>query len=142
MTIISKIAGGLSLFSCLTDAHKTGLIYANNEYAKASGDTFISCSLGAQKADKISSKDAQRKNWLLRNNFLGGINEGFAKVGGYFKGFGNSIVRYLPNIALSAVALKFQTAGKVAGALLAASGLKTLVYDVMGIGTKKAERKY
>ena len=127
MTIISKIAGGLSLFSCLTDAHKTGLIYANNEYAKASGDTFISCSLGTQKADKISSKDAQRKNWLLRNNFLGGINEGFAKVGGYFKGFGNSIVRYLPNIALSAVALKVKSPIVSAISTIGLAGLE--LYD-------------
>ncbi len=105
MTVISKIAGGLSLFSCIRDMHKTGVIYSNNEYAKASGDTFISCAIGTQKADKISYKDAQRKNWLLRNNFMGGINEGMAKVGGYFKGVADSATRYIPNFILSAIAL-------------------------------------
>ncbi len=105
MTIISKLAGGLSLVSCLTDAHKTGLIYANNEFAKVSGDVFIANSLGSQKAEKVSEKDAQRKNWLFRNNFFGGIRENIARVRGYLGGFGTSIVRYMPNFVLSAVAL-------------------------------------
>ena len=53
MTIISKLAGGLSLYSCLTDMHKTAVLTANNEYAKASADTFIETSIGSQKAEKV-----------------------------------------------------------------------------------------
>ncbi len=105
MTTVSKLAGGVSLLSCLTDMHRTGMIYANNEYARASGDSFISCAIGTQKADRVSYKDARRKNWLLKNNFLGGITEFTARIRGYFKGLAESATRYIPNFALSAVAI-------------------------------------
>ncbi len=138
MTIISKVAGGLSLFSCLNDAHKTGLLYANNEYAKVSGDTYISNAIGTQKADKISYKDAQRKNWLLKNNFFGGIKEGFAKVKGYFAGFGNSLVRYIPNICLSAVALKVKNPIVSAISTIGLAGLE--FYDFIRNSTSIFQR--
>ena len=35
-----------------------------NEYAKIAANTLISTSVNNQKADNISYKDAQRKNWL------------------------------------------------------------------------------
>lgn len=105
MTLISKTAGALSLISCLTDMHKTALIYANNAYAKASSDTFISCSIGTQKANKVSHKDAERKNWLLRNNFFGAPKELFARIRGYLSGLAEGAVRYLPNFVLSLAAI-------------------------------------
>lgn len=105
MTIPSKIAGGLSLASCIADIHKTALISSNNAYAKASSDTFISCAIGSQKANRLSHKDAQRKKWLLKNNFFGGFNETLARVGGYIKGIGNGIIRYLPNFILTGFAM-------------------------------------
>lgn len=105
MTIISKATGGLSLISCIRDIHKTAVIYSNNQYAKTSSDSFLSCAIGAQKANRISAKDASRKNWLLKHNFLGAIKEPFAKVGGYLKGVGMGILRYLPNFALGGVAI-------------------------------------
>ena len=101
MTIISKLAGGLSLYSCLTDMHKTAVLTANNEYTKASADTFIETSIGSQKAEKVSYKDAKRKNWLLKNNFMGGINETWGRVKGYCKGFFTAGVRYVPNFMLA-----------------------------------------
>ena len=105
MTFPSKIAGGLSLVSCITDIHKTALINSNNAYAKASSNTLISCSLGTQKANRVSYKDAQRKNWLLKSNFMAGLNETGAKIGGYFKGVGQGIINYLPNFVLTTFAL-------------------------------------
>lgn len=101
MTIISKTAGGLSLFSCLSDMHKTAVLSSNNEHAKASADTFIETSLASQKANYVSYKDAKRKNWLLKNNFMGGINETYGRIKGYFKGFFSTGVRYIPNFILS-----------------------------------------
>ena len=101
MTIISKTAGSLSLFSCLYDMHKTAVLNSNNEYAKASADTFIETSVASQKADRVSYKDAERKNWLLKNNFMGGVNEVWGRISGYCKGFFTSGVRYLPNFAFS-----------------------------------------
>ena len=105
MTIISKTAGVLSLASCIHDIHKTALISSRNAYAKASSDAVITSSLGNQKADKVSYKDAQRKNWLAQNNFSAPYKEFFARVGGYVVGAAKASVRYVPNFALAAVAL-------------------------------------
>ena len=105
MTIPSKIAGGLSLVSCIVDIHKTAVINSNNAYAKASSDTFISCAIGSQKTNRLSYRDAARKNWLLKNNFLGGINETLARITGYVKGVGQGIIHYIPNLALTALAM-------------------------------------
>ncbi len=101
MTIISKTAGGLSLFSCLRDMHKTAVLASNNEYAKSSADTFIETSLGSQKSERVSYKDAQRKNWLLKNNFMGSINETYGRIKGYCKGLVSAGARYVPNFVFS-----------------------------------------
>lgn len=139
MTLISKAAGVLSLVSCITDVHKTAMIYSNNEYAKASSDTFISNSLGTQKADKISHKDAQRKNWLLRNNFLGGPTEAVARVKGYLKGFGQGVIRYLPNFILSAAAICVTKHKSVAN--LSAIGLACVeIFDFIKNSTNLFQR--
>ena len=105
MTLISKSAGALSLISCVHDIHKTALIYSNNEYAKIAANNMISTSVNNQKADYVSYKDTQRKNWLTQNNYFASIKEGFARVKGYIKGVFKSSVRYIPNFALAAVAL-------------------------------------
>ena len=60
-----------------------------------------------------------------------------SRVKGYLTGAGETIINSLPLIALSAIALKFKTAGKIAGTMLAASAVKTLLYDVMGINAEK-----
>ncbi len=61
---------------------------------------------------------------------------------GYFAGAGNTLLKNLPLIGLSAVALKFKNAGKIAGVLLGINALQSVLYDVMGIGAKKTERRY
>lgn len=105
MTLISKTAGGASLLSTVVDIHKTAVLSSNNSYAKSSADSFISCALGAQKANRVSVKDADRKNWLMENNFLGGIHSTIGRVGGYINGLTKGIVAYAPKIALSLSAL-------------------------------------
>ena len=105
MTLISKTAGTLSLISCVHDIHKTALIYSNNEYAKTAANTLVSTSVNNQKADNISYKDAQRKNWLTQQNYFASIKEGFARIKGYVKGVFKTSLRYIPNFALAAVAI-------------------------------------
>lgn len=101
MTVPSKIAGGLSLVSSIIDIHKTAVIYSNQEYAKSASDTFVAQSIGAQKTNRLSYKDANRKNWLQKQNFTNGISETWGRVKGYFKGIAQGVVRYLPNFALA-----------------------------------------
>ncbi len=105
MTIISKTAGGLCLASLIKDVHKTAVIYSKNAYAKASSDAYIACDINAQKTDRLSSRDAARKNWLRNNTFFIGIKETFAKIGGYIKGFATGVVKHLPEVVLSGASL-------------------------------------
>ncbi len=124
MTLISKSAAGLSIASCITDIHKSAKIASHNEYVKTSANSTIRRSISAQKANRVSYKDAQRKNWLAQNAFGQGIEEGFAKVKGYIKGFGVGVIRCLPNFILSAVAM-FTTKHKTV-ANISAIGLALL----------------
>ena len=105
MTIPSKVAGSLSLMSCLYDMHKGGQIQSNVSYAKTASDSYLECAIGASRANRVSYKDSARKNWLLKNNFVGRIKEPISKVTGYVKGFLETGLRYIPNFGLSAVAL-------------------------------------
>ena len=105
MTVVSKAAGGISAISCLYDIHKTALIYSKNAYQKKSADTYISCSLGNQKADRLSYRDAKNKNWMLKNNFFAGIRSIASGIGGYLRGFSEGIVRHAPALGLSALAI-------------------------------------
>lgn len=138
MTAISKVAAGLSLVSCITDIHKTAKIYSNKAYQKASSDAYISSSVGNQKANKISYKDAQRKNWLMKNNFFLGTKETFAKITGYLKGFGEGCVRYLPNLALSGIALGVKNATIANISAVCLAGLEA--YDFIKNSTSLFQR--
>lgn len=105
MTLISKIAGGACVLSYISDIHNTAKVYSNNAYAKASSDAYIACDINAQKADRLSSRDAKRKNWLMQHTFFIGIKETLARVGGYIKGFGMGIINHMPEVVLSALAI-------------------------------------
>ena len=121
MTLISKTAGALSLASCIYDIHKTALINSKNQYAKTSANTVIENSVGYQKANRVSYKDAQRKNWLAQGNFLAPFKEFGARVGGYISGFAKASIRYIPNFVLAATALCVKKYPKLAN--VAAVGL-------------------
>ncbi|MBQ8635504.1 hypothetical protein IJX73_01900 [bacterium] len=121
MTTISKTAGAVSLVSCFHDIHKTAMISSNNAYAKCASNNMISTSIGNQKADKVSYKDAQRKNWLAQSNFLAPVKETYSRVSGYVSGALKASVRYIPNFILSAIAIGCKKSKSVAN--VAAIGL-------------------
>ncbi len=101
MPTVTKIAGGVSLVSTIVDMHKTAMIYARQENNKAKGDIIVATSIGNQKADYISAKDAQRKNWCNKKRLFHSVKEDFAAIKGYFKGIIEAGIRYIPKIALS-----------------------------------------
>ena len=105
MPIAPKIAGIASVVSSINDIHKTAMIYSDQEKNKAMGDTLIACSIGNQKADYISYKDAQRKNWANKNNFFSGVNEFTSSLKGYFRGVAEGVTRYFPKFILAALAI-------------------------------------
>ena len=105
MPLIPKVAGTASLLSTIKDIHKTAMIYSTREYNKASGNETLAISIGNQKADYVSFKDAQRKNWVNENQYFTGLPQAYASVKGYFKGAVQGITRYLPKFVLSALAI-------------------------------------
>ena len=105
MTFISKTAGVASLISCVHDIHKTALIESNKNAAKANANSVICNSLKYQKADNLSYKDAQRKNWLNHGNFFAPITEACARIGGYIKGAAKTSIRYIPNFICASIAI-------------------------------------
>ncbi len=105
MTIISKAAAGLSVGSCIYDMHKSGVVSANRNYAKASADTFISNELNAMRTDDLSYKNSQIKNWCARNNPFQSVNETLGRVTGYLNGFFAAGVKYIPNLIAGSVAM-------------------------------------
>ena len=105
MTLISKTAGALSLSSCIIDMHKCGKLYANKSKAKASANGVIRRSISSQMIDELSYKDAQIKNWAGSSQTFLGVQEFFASVKGYTKGFLQSGVKYIPNFTLATIAL-------------------------------------
>ena len=105
MSVLGKVAGGASLISSLYDIHKTAIVYSKKEYMKEEGDSIVECSIGAQKADRLSYKDTQRKNWIDRHAFLTGPREILGAIKGYVSGFVEGVSSYLPKLLLSAVAI-------------------------------------
>ena len=105
MTLISKTTGALGLSSCIYDMHKSGVIASNRNYAKVSANSYLSNEVKSMKMDYCSFKDAQIKNWSARNNIFQPVKEFTARVTGYIGGFFTAGIRYIPNIALAAIAL-------------------------------------
>lgn len=104
MPVIPKIAGTASAIATIYDIHKTAMIYSEKEYKKAMGDSVIASSVGNQKEQHVSHKDAQRKNWMARHHLMSYINEPIAAVKGYIIGAKEGIVRYAPKLILAAIA--------------------------------------
>ena len=139
MTIPSKLVGGLSLFSCIKDIHTTSMLMSKKEYGKASADAFLSNSVGCQKTNYLSVKDAKRKNWLLRQGIFVGINENFGGVRGYLKGVQQGIMRYLPNFILAGFSIIPKKHKVLANLSAAALGILELC-DYFANGTNMNEK--
>lgn len=135
MTIISKAAGAAGLASCISDIHKTAVLYSNNKYAKSSSDAFLSNALGTQKADRVSVRDAERKNWLLNNNCLVGIKGTLGRIGGYFHGLAQGIYNHLPSVVLSlgSICAKNKTIASLSAIGLAGVELFDFIKNSTGI---------
>lgn len=139
MTFLSKTTGVLSIASCVHDIHKTALINSKNQYAKTSANSVIENSVGYQKANRVSYKDTQRKNWLTQGNFFAPIKETWARVSGYISGFTKASIRYIPNFALASAALFTKKHPKLAN--LAAVGLGLFeAYDFVMNSLKTNQR--
>ena len=101
-------------------------------------DSFIQTAIGASKQNGMSFRDAQRKNWVLKNNFLATPYEIAGSIKGYCKGFLEGARRYIPNFALSTLAI-FAKSKKVANiSAIALAGLE--VVDFFRNSTRFGQR--
>ena len=140
MPVIPKIAGATSILASLHDIHKTAMIYSRQEQNKAEANCILAKSLGGQKADYISYKDAKRKNWTERTRFFSGVDEGIASAKGYIKGAIDGIIRYIPKFVLSAVAIIPKDRGKTLSYIstIALAGYE--IWDYLRYGTGLFEK--
>ena len=140
MPIIPKIAGATSIITSLGDIHKTALLYSKQEKNKATGNYILASSIANQKADFVSFKDAQRKNWISGQHLFVSIDEIFASAKGYFKGVIQGIERYLPKFALAILAIIPKDKGKKLSYIstIALAGVE--IWDFLKNGTGLFEK--
>jgi hypothetical protein len=142
MAVASKVIGAGTIASVLYDAHINGREKAFITDELSSADRFYRLHKQYMTSDKNSATVSQMKNgW-----FLGQMSNNCAhfgnKIRGYLSGFGETVFNNVPRLLLSAVSLRFNKLGKVAGTLLALDWGKTYITDVMGLGAKDPNRKY
>ncbi len=139
---MSKALGVATVASVIYDAHVNGKERAYSLDEMESGDRFFNQYKQYMTSEKESATICKLKEmWFnLQQDFP--FYHLTSKAKGYGIGAGYTIIRDLPLLALSAIALKFKTAGKVSGVLLALNGIKTFLYDVAGLGSKKTKNNY
>lgn len=142
LSIASKMLGVATCAAVVYDSHINGRERAYTTDDLETGDRFFNQYKQYMTSEKESGTISKMKKFWF------GVQQDFpfyhigSRAKGYIKGFGNTFLKSLPLIALSAVALKFKTAGKFAGVALAAAGVKTFLYDVVGIGSRKSDKRY
>lgn len=140
--VMSKAIAVATCASVLYDTHINGRERAYSLDEVESGDRFYNQFKQFMTSDRESATICKlKKIWYnLQQDFP--FYHITSKTKGYFAGAGNTLLKSLPLIGLSAIALKFKKAGKVAGILLGINAIQALLCDVMGIDFKKPERRY
>lgn len=156
MPVIPKIAGSLSVLSTIKDIHNTAMIYSTQEYRKAASNETLSISIGNQKANYISQKDAKRKNWVNERQMFSGVAQATASLKGYLKGMMQGITRYIPKFGLAALSIIpsgkvnknakglfkiFKTKGKEISYISAIALAGYEIFDFISNGTELFEKR-
>ena len=142
MAIASKVVGAGTIASVLYDAHINGREKAFTMDEINSADRFYRLHKQYMTSDKNSATVSQMKHGWFMGQMANGCSHFGNKVKGYLTGFGETVFNNVPRLLLSAVALRFNKLGKVAGTLLTLDWGKTYLLDVVGIGSKDPNRKY
>ena len=137
LAVTSKILGAAAIASVVYDTHVNGRENANACEQVDTADRMLNQYKQYMSSEKSSASINKFKKMWYDFQQSTSYYSLASRVKGYVSGAGKTLLGALPIIGLSAVALKFKTAGKVAGALLGLHGIKTLLYDVAGVGKKK-----
>ncbi len=138
LAVTSKVLGAATVAAVVYDSHVNGKEKAIVTDELESADRFIDQYNNYIVSDKESATVAKmKKGWFdMQQSFS--FFHPVSKGKGYLKGFGRTVCNELPAVALSAAALLSKGwVGKASGVLLACNAVKTLVCDVLGIGSTK-----
>ena len=141
LAVTSKVLGAATAAAVLYDAHSLGREKAIVTDDIESADRFIDQYNNYIMSDKESATVAKlKKGWFdMQQSFS--FFHPVSKAKGYVAGFGKTLCTELPAVALSVTALASKSwIGKTAGVLLAGNAIKTLVCDVMGVGSTKPRK--
>lgn len=135
--VMSKAMGVAAIGGVLYDSHVNGRDYACIEDEKGTADIYYNQFMNYSKSDTQSATVAGLKKGFfnIQRNFT--YYHPIFRTKGYVKEFGKTFVGNLPIIATAAIALAFKHAGKAAGILLTIHSIRTLLYEVAGVGQKK-----
>ncbi len=137
VSIAPKVLGAATAAAVVYDSHINAKekAYVTDEIESA--DRFSKRYNQYMSADvESASLNKMKKFWFDVQNDFQFLNI-VSKIKGYVSGFFKTVLKCLPLVALSAVSIISKgNIGKVTGALLALNGIKTVLYDVMGIGAK------
>lgn len=140
LELSSKVLGGVTLASTVYDMHINGKEKAIVTDRIETADRYEQNYRQYMTLNKRSQSIADCKNfWFNMQQTFSWLHI-FSRAGGYFAGASQTILGNLPEIGLSILALKTKNhpvLGKAAGTVLGINAVKTLLYDIVGIGKSK-----
>ena len=139
MGVISKVLGAATCAAILYDSHVNGKENGISADSLNTADRYEKNFKNYIADDSESATVAKLKKLWYDSSLTFSYPHVFSKMGGYIKGFAETISKGLPLIALSVVSIKCKTLGKISGVLLAVNAIKTLIYNVAGIGSNSKD---
>lgn len=140
MGLMSKALGAVTCAAVLYDAHINGKEEAISDDRIDTADRFEKNYKNYMSSAKESATICKLKKLWYDSSLTFSYPHVFSRIGGYTTGAGKTLFKGLPLVALSVVAIRFNKIGKIAGTLLAGHGIKTLLYDVAGVGSNSKDK--
>ncbi|MBQ4122387.1 hypothetical protein IJD44_01495 [bacterium] len=137
LAVTSKVLGAATCAAVLYDAHVNGRERAGVQDMNDTADRFENQYNQYLTSDKESATICKMKKLWYNAQQDFPYYHVISRTKGYLSAFGSTLFKDIPLIALSVLAIKTKDIGKVAGVLLAGHGLKTFLYDVIGIASEK-----
>ena len=139
-SILAKTAGLAGAAAIIYDSHKCGQADAKSREYIESTDVLIKQFNDSRISNSRSTIASRLQDKLFDIRLNSGYNGFIANVKGYTSGFFSQLTTSIVPLALSAGALFLKKGGKLCAAGLALCGLKTLIYDVAGIGRSPKQK--
>ena len=133
-----KVLGGVTLASVAYDAYSEGRDKSLIRDKLDTADRFETNYKQSRRLHKPSQTLSDMKDAWFDVQQTFSIYHIVSKLSGYFEGISKTILGNLPEIGLSLMALNtknHKVLGKASGVLLALNAAKTILYEVIGLGS-------